>query len=108
MLYSSLDGQDLGVVEMRMLPTLMMAMRLVVMIIILKMIVGRGQGHQQVSSFTRLSVGMMLRCIPHICHGRHGQRPCKFFFAGVNFYRFNAKIGIFDRFYAKKWRFLQI
>ena len=26
--------------------------------------------------------------IPHICHGR---RPCKFFLAGVNFYRFNAK-----------------
>ena len=52
--------------------------------------------------------------------------PCKFFLAGVNFYIFNAKnwhfrqilrekvaiftdltrkIGIFDRFYAKKWRF---
>ena len=29
--------------------------------------------------------------IPHICHGRHGRRPCKFFLAGVNFYRFNAK-----------------
>ena len=29
--------------------------------------------------------------------------PCKFFLAGVNFYRF--KIGIFKRFYAKKWRF---
>ena len=26
--------------------------------------------------------------IPHICHGR---RPCKFFLAGVNFFRFNAK-----------------
>ena len=26
--------------------------------------------------------------IPHICHGR---RPCKFFLAGVNFYRFSAK-----------------
>merc|ERR1712004_286392 len=23
----------------------------------------------------------------------HGRRPCKFFLAGVNFYRFNAKIG---------------
>ena len=67
--------------------------------------------------------------IPDICHGRHGRRPCKFFLAGVNFYRFNAKnwhfrqilrekvafftdlmrkIGIFHRFYAKKWRFLQI
>ena len=29
--------------------------------------------------------------IPHICHGRHGRQPCKFFLAGVNFYRFNAK-----------------
>jgi len=29
--------------------------------------------------------------IPHICHGRHGRHPCKFFLAGVNFYRFNAK-----------------
>ena len=29
--------------------------------------------------------------IPDICHGRHGRRPCKFFLAGVNFYRFNAK-----------------
>ena len=31
------------------------------------------------------------RTIPHICHGRHRRRPCKFFLAGVNFYRFNAK-----------------
>ena len=31
------------------------------------------------------------RIIPHICHGRHGRRPCKFFLAGVNFYKFNAK-----------------
>ena len=29
--------------------------------------------------------------IPDICHGRHGRRPCTFFLAGVNFYRFNAK-----------------
>ena len=29
--------------------------------------------------------------IPDICHGRHGRRPCKFFLAGVNLYRFNAK-----------------
>ena len=28
--------------------------------------------------------------VPHICHRRHGRRPCKFFLAGVNFYRFNA------------------
>ena len=31
--------------------------------------------------------------IPHICHGRHGRRPCKFFLAGVNFYRLTRKIG---------------
>ena len=36
--------------------------------------------------------------IPDICHGRHGRRPCKFFLAGVNFYRFNAK----------NWHFRQI
>ena len=36
--------------------------------------------------------------IPHICHGRHGRRPCNFFLAGVNFYRFNAK----------SWHFRQI
>ena len=29
--------------------------------------------------------------IPHICHRRHGRRPCKLFLAGVNFFRFNAK-----------------
>ena len=29
--------------------------------------------------------------IPHICHGRHGRRPCKFFLAGVNSYRINTK-----------------
>ena len=35
--------------------------------------------------------------------------PCKFFLAGVNFYRFNAKNWHFDRFYVKKWLFfLQI
>ena len=28
--------------------------------------------------------------IPHICHGRLGWRPCKFFLAGVKFYRFNV------------------
>ena len=33
----------------------------------------------------------MSRAIPHICHGPHGRRPCKFFLPGVNFYRFNAK-----------------
>ena len=30
---------------------------------------------------------------------------CKFFLAGVNFTDLTRKIGIFDRFYAKKWRF---
>ena len=30
-------------------------------------------------------------CIPDICHGCHGRHPCKFFLAGINFYRFNAK-----------------
>ena len=34
---------------------------------------------------------MQCSIIPHICHGRHGRRLCKFFLAGVNFYRFNAK-----------------
>ena len=29
--------------------------------------------------------------IPHNCHGRRGRRPCKFFLAGVNFYRFNVE-----------------
>ena len=36
--------------------------------------------------------------IPHICHEHHEQRSCKFFLAGVNFYRFNAK----------NWHFRQI
>ena len=31
--------------------------------------------------------------IPDICHGRHGHVRVNFFLAGVNFYRFNAKIG---------------
>ena len=29
--------------------------------------------------------------IPDICHGRHRRRPCKFFLAGVIFFRCNAK-----------------
>ena len=40
----------------------------------------------------------LLSAIPHICHGCHGRRPCKFFLASVNFFRCNAK----------NWRFLQI
>ena len=55
--------------------------------------------------------------IPDICHGRHGRRPCKFFLAGVNFYRFNAKnwhfrqilrekvAFFFYRFNVKNWQF---
>ena len=38
--------------------------------------------------------------IPHICHGRHGQHPCKFFLAGVNFYRFKAKNWQFTVYFA--------
>ena len=45
-----------------------------------------------------------------------GRRPCKYFLAGVNFYRFNAKnwhfrqilrekVAFFYRFNAKNWRF---
>ena len=34
---------------------------------------------------------VIVKSIPHICHGRHRRRPCKFFLADVNFYRFNAK-----------------
>ena len=42
--------------------------------------------------FARLSYYFTLDLsIPHICHRRHGRRPCKFFLAGVNFFRFNAK-----------------
>ena len=54
--------------------------------------------------------------IPDICHGRHGRRLCKFFLAGVSFYRFNAKnwhfwqilrekVAFFYRFNAKNWHF---
>ena len=33
--------------------------------------------------------------IPHICHGHHGQCPCKFFLSSVNFSRMYAKIDTF-------------
>ena len=46
----------------------------------------------------RGSCKLYLELIPDICHGRHGRRPCKFFLAGVNFYRFIAK----------NWHFRQI
>ena len=39
----------------------------------------------------RRKVGVYYIAIPHICHGHHGRRPCKFFLPGVNFNRFNAK-----------------
>ena len=39
----------------------------------------------------RSQAGLMKRHIPHICHGRHGRRPYKFFLASVNFFRCNAK-----------------
>ena len=47
-------------------------------------------------------------CIPDICHGRHGHTRVNFFLAGVNFYRFNAKIGNLLCIYcnnAKNWQF---
>ena len=47
-----------------------------------------GLGSRASSKYTMVSVHTS---IPHICHGRHGQCPCKFFLPGVNFYRFNAK-----------------
>ena len=47
---------------------------------------------------------------PRVAHTSNLSRipriyPCKFFLAGVNFYRFNAKNWHFDRFYVKKWLF---
>ena len=41
--------------------------------------------------FTWKSFFSELWLIPHICHGRHGRRPCKFFLAGINFFGCNAK-----------------
>ena len=45
----------------------------------------------QLNDTRGIQPGQYLDIIPHICHGRHGRRPCNFFLAGVNFYRFNAK-----------------
>ena len=42
-------------------------------------------------TFLHSTRSLVFQYIPDICHGRHGRRPCKFFLAGVNFYRFNAK-----------------
>ena len=39
----------------------------------------------------RISFEIKGRPIPDICHGRQGQCPCNFFWAGVNFSRCNAK-----------------
>ena len=49
----------------------------------------------QVFNFLQLIWMIKQKNIPHICHGRHGRRPCKNFLAGVNFYKFNAKNGQF-------------
>ena len=45
-------------------------------------------------------ISLKQQIIPHICHGRHGRRPCKFFWDGVNFYRFNAKNWQFTVYFA--------
>ena len=49
-----------------------------------------------------------LPSIPDICHEHHERRSCKFFLAGVNFYRFNAKNWHFRQILRKKVAFLQI
>ena len=42
--------------------------------------------------FASIKVFITDTYIPHICHGRHWRRPCKFILAGVTFFfRFNAK-----------------
>ena len=46
--------------------------------------------------------------IPDICHERHEYIRVNFFWPVSIFTDLTRKIGIFDRFYAKKWRFLQI
>ena len=47
--------------------------------------------------------------IPDICHERHKYVRVNFFWPVYIFTDLTRKIGIFDRFYAKKWRFfLQI
>ena len=46
--------------------------------------------------------------IPDNCHWRCWRRQCKFFWPVSIFTDLTRKIGIFDRFFAKKWRFLQI
>ena len=66
------------------------------------------------SWYTSIKGNGLMR-IPDICHERH-EYSCKFFLAGVNFYRFNAKnwhfqqilrkkVAFFYRFNAKNWRF---
>ena len=52
-----------------------------------------------------IPLNIQLKHIPHICHGRHGRRPCNFFLAGVNFYRFNAKNWYFRQILREKVAF---
>ena len=58
----------------------------------------KGHCYLGISTVVTWVLDELERNIRHICHGRHGRRPCKFFLAGVNFFRLNAK----------NWRFLQI
>ena len=51
---------------------------------------------------------MKVESIPHICHVRADGVRVNFFWPVWIFTDLTQKIGIFDRFYAKKWRFLQI
>ena len=45
------------------------------------------------------------KIIPHICHGCADGVRVNFFWPVKIFTDLTRKIGIFDRFYAKKWRF---
>ena len=42
----------------------------------------------------------IIHAIPDICYGSHGYTRVKFFLAGVNFYRFNAKNWQFTVYFA--------
>ena len=56
---------------------------------------------------THFSAPLLLFCphldIPHICHGRHEYIRVNFFWPVEIFTDLTRKIGIFDKFYAKKW-----
>ena len=62
----------------------------------------QGQGGPYGANLEYLKVWKLSfhRHIPHICYGRHGRRPCKFFLPGVNLYRFNAKNWQFTVYFA--------